>query len=123
MYGTIKIGDSRITWSCHGAGRSLTRNCESVFMLPNGGPTAICSSKAVSPPVQGCPEREDEPGRGIAVSPLGTRSCMADRAGAKGGGKAGAGYGMLLVAGGAGFIGSNLVAGLNEAGRTDIVVN
>jgi ADP-L-glycero-D-manno-heptose 6-epimerase len=30
---------------------------------------------------------------------------------------------MLLVTGGAGFIGSNLVADLNEAGRTDIVVN
>ena len=30
---------------------------------------------------------------------------------------------MLLVTGGAGFIGSNLVAGLNDAGRTDIVVN
>jgi ADP-L-glycero-D-manno-heptose 6-epimerase len=30
---------------------------------------------------------------------------------------------MLLITGGAGFIGSNLVAGLNEAGRTDIVVN
>jgi ADP-L-glycero-D-manno-heptose 6-epimerase len=30
---------------------------------------------------------------------------------------------MLLVTGGAGFIGSNLVAGLNEVGRTDIVVN
>ena len=30
---------------------------------------------------------------------------------------------MLLVTGGAGFIGSNVVAGLNEAGRTDIAVN
>jgi ADP-L-glycero-D-manno-heptose 6-epimerase len=30
---------------------------------------------------------------------------------------------MLLVTGGAGFIGSNIVAGLNEAGRADIVVN
>jgi len=30
---------------------------------------------------------------------------------------------MLLVTGGAGFIGSNMVASLNEAGRTDIVVN
>jgi ADP-L-glycero-D-manno-heptose 6-epimerase len=30
---------------------------------------------------------------------------------------------MLLVTGGAGFIGSNIVAGLNEAGRTDVVVN
>ena len=30
---------------------------------------------------------------------------------------------MLLVTGGAGFIGSNIVASLNEAGRTDIVVN
>ena len=30
---------------------------------------------------------------------------------------------MLLVTGGAGFIGSNMVASLNEAGQTDIVVN
>ncbi len=30
---------------------------------------------------------------------------------------------MLLVTGGAGFIGSNVVASLNEAGRTDMVVN
>src|SRR6266480_4793835 len=30
---------------------------------------------------------------------------------------------MLLITGGAGFIGSNVIAGLNEAGRTDIAVN
>ena len=30
---------------------------------------------------------------------------------------------MLLVTGGAGFIGSNVVAALNEAGRADVVVN
>jgi len=30
---------------------------------------------------------------------------------------------MLLVTGGAGFIGSNVVASLNEAGRTDVTVN
>jgi nucleoside-diphosphate-sugar epimerase len=30
---------------------------------------------------------------------------------------------MLLVTDGAGFIGSNVVADLNEAGRTDIAVN
>src|SRR6476661_5540557 len=29
---------------------------------------------------------------------------------------------MLLVTGGAGFIGSNIVASLNDAGRTDVVV-
>lgn len=45
---------------------------------------------------------------------------MKARAGAAGA----AGYGaMLLVTGGAGFIGSNVVAALNEAGRTDVVVN
>src|SRR5712672_232899 len=33
-----------------------------------------------------------------------------------------AGIGMLLVTGGAGFIGSNVVAAFNDAGRTDVVV-
>src|SRR5260370_16430922 len=33
-----------------------------------------------------------------------------------------AGYGMLLVTGGAGFIGSNVVAALNDAGRSDVAV-
>src|SRR6266705_1058402 len=33
-----------------------------------------------------------------------------------------AGDGMLLVTGGAGFIGSNVVAALNDAGRSDVVV-
>src|SRR2546423_7333067 len=33
-----------------------------------------------------------------------------------------AGIGMLLVTGGAGFIGSNVVAALNDAGRSDVVV-
>jgi ADP-L-glycero-D-manno-heptose 6-epimerase len=33
-----------------------------------------------------------------------------------------AGNGMLLVTGGAGFIGSNVVAALNDAGRADVVV-
>jgi ADP-L-glycero-D-manno-heptose 6-epimerase len=33
-----------------------------------------------------------------------------------------AGDGMLLVTGGAGFIGSNVVAALNDAGRTDVAV-
>src|SRR5690348_2895472 len=30
---------------------------------------------------------------------------------------------MILVTGGAGFIGSNVVASLNEAGRSDVAVN
>src|ERR1700682_976571 len=33
-----------------------------------------------------------------------------------------AGDGMLLVTGGAGFIGSNVVAALNDAGRSDVVI-
>src|SRR6201996_9028355 len=34
----------------------------------------------------------------------------------------GQGRGMLLVTGGAGFIGSNIVAALNDAGRADVAV-
>ena len=41
----------------------------------------------------------------------------------RGGPPAGRGQAMLLVTGGAGFIGSNVVASLNEAGRSDIAVN
>ena len=37
-------------------------------------------------------------------------------------GKSGRDGGMLLVTGGAGFIGSNVVAALNDAGRSDVVV-
>src|ERR1700756_4712877 len=33
-----------------------------------------------------------------------------------------AGNGMIVVTGGAGFIGSNVVAALNDAGRTDVAV-
>ena len=52
------------------------------------------------------------------------RSCAPGPAGAKEGfNPDGAGLRMLLVTGGAGFIGSNVVAALNEAGRTDIAVN
>lgn len=36
--------------------------------------------------------------------------------------KSGRDFGMLLVTGGAGFIGSNVVAALNDAGRADVVV-
>src|SRR4051812_33763470 len=55
----------------------------------------------------------------------GTRhpSCTAKRTGAKGETRRRQGLRMLLVTGGAGFIGSNVVAGLDDAGRGDIVVN
>src|SRR5713101_2630409 len=42
--------------------------------------------------------------------------------GKAGAAQSGAGYRMLLVTGGAGFIGSNVVAALNEAGRADVTV-
>src|SRR5262245_722152 len=45
--------------------------------------------------------------------------CKAPRPPAKGVGASAAGSGMLLVTGGAGFIGSNLIAALDEAGRAD----
>src|ERR1043165_6406823 len=49
-------------------------------------------------------------------------SCLKGVAGAKLTPIGKAGRGMLLVTGGAGFIGSNVVAALNDAGRADVVV-
>jgi ADP-L-glycero-D-manno-heptose 6-epimerase len=50
-------------------------------------------------------------------------SCLPRRSGAKlAFAQITAGDGMLLVTGGAGFIGSNIVAALNDAGRTDVAV-
>src|ERR1700761_6175444 len=48
--------------------------------------------------------------------------CLPDRTGAKLTPHDEWGFCMLLVTGGAGFIGSNVVAALNEAGRTDVAV-
>src|SRR5262249_36652453 len=77
--------------------------------------------QAVSLPLPACPGRQDASGLPPTFSPAGEVA----RLGALGQrGRADWRRGrMLLVTGGAGFIGSNLVAGLNEAGRTDIVVN
>jgi ADP-L-glycero-D-manno-heptose 6-epimerase len=51
-----------------------------------------------------------------------TSSCLPNRTGAKVAAHNQAGDRMLLVTGGAGFIGSNVVAALNDAGRADVVV-
>src|SRR5262249_2492258 len=84
----------------------------------------IRGRQAVSLPLPACPGRQDASGLPPAFSYTSNRgSCTPGRPGAKGEGSTGGGGWMLLVSGGAGFIGSNLVAGLNEAGRTDIVVN
>src|SRR6266511_2676368 len=67
---------------------------------------------AVSWGIGGCPAL---PGKIRTVAPpdgLGQRRGLPD-----------GGARMLLVTGGAGFIGSNVVASLNEAGRADIAVN
>src|SRR6266700_1401173 len=48
--------------------------------------------------------------------------CLSASSGAKLASHNQAGNGMLLVTGGAGFIGSNVVAALNEAGRADVAV-
>jgi ADP-L-glycero-D-manno-heptose 6-epimerase len=48
--------------------------------------------------------------------------CLAGGSGAKLGGTIWIGIFMLLVTGGAGFIGSNVVAALNDAGRADVAV-
>jgi ADP-L-glycero-D-manno-heptose 6-epimerase len=73
--------------------------------------------------VSACPAGQDVQGSPLGLFTL--RPAEVARLGALGQreGSAGGGGRMLLVTGGAGFIGSNLVAGLNEAGRTDIVVN
>src|SRR5262245_60583623 len=57
-----------------------------------------------------------------AFTPPPPASCALCRSGAMVGRQRGRAW-MLLVTGGAGFIGSNFVASLNEAGRSDIVVN
>src|SRR6185437_3845419 len=49
--------------------------------------------------------------------------CLAGAGGAKLAVQIEAGTSMLLVTGGAGFIGSNIVAALNDAGRADVVVS
>src|SRR5205085_5526914 len=51
------------------------------------------------------------------------QDCAPEPSGAKLGGLTQLGALMILVTGGAGFIGSNVVASLNEAGRSDIAVN
>src|SRR5262245_24247846 len=75
----------------------------------------------VSLPLPACPVHRD------ARRPMRAFATCADvaRRGALGQGRAGqrGRIRMLWVTGGAGFIGSNLVASLNEVGRTDIVVN
>src|SRR6201996_4767647 len=48
--------------------------------------------------------------------------CLPDKTGAKLAPQYKRGFCMLLVTGGAGFIGSNVVAALNEAGRSDVAV-
>src|SRR5262249_27883177 len=124
MYGTIKMGDSDISWShrpMHGRKVHYFDRDEYKFIFcplnayGDGKPLA-CPCQ----PVQGGRTRQDcprpflhlQPGKLHAWAPWG-----------KGGGQHWRRGWMLLVTGGAGFIGSNLVAGLNEAGRTDIVVN
>src|SRR5262244_3933653 len=49
--------------------------------------------------------------------------CLAGAPGAKLAAQIEAGTSMLLVTGGAGFIGSNVVAALNDAGRADVVIS
>src|SRR5262249_30044247 len=114
------MGDSDISWSHH-----LTPTEEKfiISIETNGGsffnarPPRTATKPLACPcqPVQGDRTRQDcprpslhlQPGKLHAWAPWG-----------KGGGQHWRRGRMLLVTGGAGFIGSNLVAGLNEAGRT-----
>src|SRR5262249_37551933 len=84
----------------------------------------IQGRQAVSLPLPACPGRQDASGLPPAFpTPPTGEVARLGALGQRGEGSTGGGGWMLLVTGGAGFIGSNLVAGLNEAGRTDIVVN
>src|SRR5215471_5370868 len=105
----MRIGDSDIGLSGTPLRHSLVRGDESKFIST----ARLRGREAVSLLLLACPAGQDAPG--LPSSSGSPR--------AKGGAALAAGNGMLLVTGGAGFIGSNLVAGLNEAGRTDIVVN
>src|SRR6266478_5159736 len=83
----------------------------------------VRARQAVSLPLPACPVRQDASGLPPAFPTLRAGKLHAWAPWGKGGGQHWRRGRMLLVTGGAGFIGSNLVAGLNEAGRTDIVVN
>jgi ADP-L-glycero-D-manno-heptose 6-epimerase len=67
------------------------------------------------------PRRQVKPRGSVPAPPLGL-ICLPDRTGAKLALRTSGDFFMLLVTGGAGFIGSNVVAALNDAGRSDVAV-
>src|SRR5262245_43023259 len=119
------MGDSDISWSHH-----LTPTEEKfiISIETNGGSffnacPPRTGRQAVSLPLPACPGRQDASGLPpIFPTPPAGEVARLGALGQRGRADWRRGR-MLLVTGGAGFIGSNLVAGLNEAGRTDIVVN